>query len=160
MLRTRLVLTPCDNHSPFPKIWLKREELAHTGSHAINNAVGQALLAKRIGKGRVVTDTGSGQHGVATASMCAKLGLQCTVYMGAVDCERQELNVQKLKILGAKVNNAYVGGRCAHCNPNALKQKAWLHRCRSFRITGGGCLIGIVCRRFSVGRAVVVSQRS
>ena len=85
------------------KIWLKREDLAHTGAHKINNAIGQALLAKRIGKPRIIAETGAGQHGVATATICAKLGLDCTVYMGAVDCERQKLNVFRMKILGAKV---------------------------------------------------------
>ncbi|EED88066.1 tryptophane synthase [Thalassiosira pseudonana CCMP1335] len=84
-------------------IWLKREDLAHTGAHKINNAVGQALLAKRIGKPRIIAETGAGQHGVATATICAKLGLDCTVYMGAVDCERQKLNVFRMNTLGAKV---------------------------------------------------------
>lgn len=85
------------------KIWLKREDLAHTGAHKINNAIGQALLAKRIGKPRIIAETGAGQHGVATATICAKLGLDCTVYMGAVDCERQKLNVFRMNTLGAKV---------------------------------------------------------
>lgn len=84
-------------------IWLKREDLAHTGAHKINNAIGQALLAKRIGKPRIIAETGAGQHGVATATICAKLGLGCTVYMGAVDCERQKLNVFRMNTLGAKV---------------------------------------------------------
>lgn len=84
-------------------IWLKREDLAHTGAHKINNAVGQALLAKRLGKPRIIAETGAGQHGVATATICAKLGLDCTVYMGAVDCERQKLNVFRMNTLGAKV---------------------------------------------------------
>ncbi|EEC51340.1 predicted protein [Phaeodactylum tricornutum CCAP 1055/1] len=84
-------------------IWLKREDLAHTGAHKINNAIGQALLAKRIGKPRIIAETGAGQHGVATATICAKLGLDCTVYMGAVDCERQKLNVFRMNTLGAKV---------------------------------------------------------
>jgi tryptophan synthase len=84
-------------------IWLKREDLAHTGAHKINNAIGQALLAKRIGKPRIIAETGAGQHGVATATICAKLGLECTVYMGAVDCERQKLNVFRMNTLGAKV---------------------------------------------------------
>ena len=84
-------------------IWLKREDLAHTGAHKINNAIGQALLAKRIGKPRIIAETGAGQHGVATATICAKLGLDCTVYMGAVDCERQKLNVVRMNTLGAKV---------------------------------------------------------
>jgi tryptophan synthase len=77
--------------------------LAHTGAHKINNAIGQALLAKRIGKPRIIAETGAGQHGVATATICAKLGLDCTVYMGAVDCERQKLNVFRMNTLGAKV---------------------------------------------------------
>ena len=84
-------------------IWLKREDLAHTGAHKINNSIGQALLAKRIGKPRIIAETGAGQHGVATATICAKLGLDCTVYMGAVDCERQKLNVFRMNTLGAKV---------------------------------------------------------
>eukprot|EP00568_Trieres_chinensis_P002931 CAMPEP_0183308548 /NCGR_PEP_ID=MMETSP0160_2-20130417/22318_1 /TAXON_ID=2839 ORGANISM="Odontella Sinensis, Strain Grunow 1884" /NCGR_SAMPLE_ID=MMETSP0160_2 /ASSEMBLY_ACC=CAM_ASM_000250 /LENGTH=774 /DNA_ID=CAMNT_0025472407 /DNA_START=19 /DNA_END=2343 /DNA_ORIENTATION=+ len=84
-------------------IWLKREDLAHTGAHKINNAIGQALLAKRIGKPRIIAETGAGQHGVATATVCAMLGLDCTVYMGAVDCERQKLNVFRMNTLGAKV---------------------------------------------------------
>lgn len=84
-------------------IWLKREDLAHTGAHKINNAIGQALMAKRIGKPRIIAETGAGQHGVATATVCAKLGLDCTVYMGAVDCERQKLNVFRMNTLGAKV---------------------------------------------------------
>jgi len=84
-------------------IWLKREDLAHTGSHKINNAIGQALLAKRLGKPRIIAETGAGQHGVATATVCAKFGLDCTVYMGAVDCERQKLNVFRMNTLGTKV---------------------------------------------------------
>jgi tryptophan synthase len=85
------------------KIWFKREELAHTGAHKINNAVGQALLARRLGKRRIIAETGAGQHGVATAAVCAHFGLDCTVYMGAVDCERQSLNVFRMNVLGAKV---------------------------------------------------------
>merc|ERR1712151_524230 len=74
------------------QIWFKREELAHTGAHKINNAVGQALLAMKLGKKRIIAETGAGQHGVATAAACALLDLECVVYMGAVDCERQKLN--------------------------------------------------------------------
>jgi len=85
------------------RIWIKREEMAHTGAHKINNAVGQALLAKRLGKHRIIAETGAGQHGVATAAVCAHFGLDCTVYMGAVDCERQKLNVFRMNCLGAKV---------------------------------------------------------
>jgi len=84
-------------------IWLKREDLAHTGAHKINNAIGQALMAQRIGKRRIIAETGAGQHGVATATVCAMLGLECIVYMGAVDCERQKLNVFRMNTLGATV---------------------------------------------------------
>jgi tryptophan synthase len=90
-------------------IWLKREDLAHTGAHKINNAIGQALLAKRLGKPRIIAETGAGQHGVATATVCAMLGLECIVYMGAVDCERQKLNVFRMNTLGAKVVPVHAG---------------------------------------------------
>ncbi len=86
-----------------PKIYLKREDLAHTGSHKINNAVGQALLALRMGKKRVIAETGAGQHGVATATVAAKFGLECDVFMGEEDCERQALNVRRMKLLGTRV---------------------------------------------------------
>jgi tryptophan synthase beta chain len=85
------------------EIWLKREDLAHTGAHKINNAIGQALLARRLGAGRVIAETGAGQHGVASAAACARLGLPCVVYMGAVDMERQAPNVGRMKLLGAEV---------------------------------------------------------
>ena len=92
-------------------IWMKREELAHTGAHKINNAVGQALLALRLGKKRIICETGAGQHGVATAAVCAHFGLECIVYMGAVDCERQQLNVFRMNVLGAKVIPVESGSR-------------------------------------------------
>jgi len=85
------------------QIYLKREDLNHTGSHKINNTVGQALLAKRMGKTRIIAETGAGQHGVATATVAARLGLECVVYMGSVDVARQSLNVYRMKLLGAKV---------------------------------------------------------
>uniref|UniRef100_UPI00357138B5 tryptophan synthase subunit beta n=1 Tax=Nonomuraea glycinis TaxID=2047744 RepID=UPI00357138B5 len=85
------------------RIVLKREDLTHTGAHKINNVLGQALLTKRLGKKRVIAETGAGQHGVATATAAALLGLECVIYMGAVDCERQALNVARMKLLGAKV---------------------------------------------------------
>ena len=84
-------------------VWLKREDLAHTGAHKINNAIGQALLAKRLGAKRVIAETGAGQHGVASAAACARLGLPCSVYMGAVDIERQAPNVDRMQRLGAEV---------------------------------------------------------
>ena len=82
------------------ELWLKREDLAHTGAHKINNTVGQALLASRMGKPRVIAETGAGQHGVATAAACALLGLDCVVYMGAKDIERQALNVDRIPVEG------------------------------------------------------------
>jgi len=93
------------------RIFLKREDLAHTGAHKINNALGQALLAKRMGKRRVVAETGAGQHGVATATVCALLGLDCVVYMGAEDMERQSLNVFRMRLLGAEVRRVDAGSR-------------------------------------------------
>ncbi len=85
------------------KIYLKREDLCHTGAHKINNAIGQIILAKRMGKTRIIAETGAGQHGVATATACAKFGLECVVYMGAEDTVRQKLNVDRMELLGAKV---------------------------------------------------------
>jgi tryptophan synthase beta chain len=85
------------------KIYLKREDLLHTGAHKINNALGQVLLARRMGKSRIIAETGAGQHGVATATVAAMFGFQCVIYMGAVDCERQALNVYRMKMLGAEV---------------------------------------------------------
>lgn len=90
-------------HYGHAKIYLKREDLLHTGAHKINNALGQALLAKRMGKKRIVAETGAGQHGVATATVCALFGLSCTVYMGEEDMERQALNVFRMRLLGSKV---------------------------------------------------------
>ncbi len=91
------------------KIYLKREDLAHTGAHKINNALGQGLLAKRMGKKRIIAETGAGQHGVATATVCAMLGLQCIIYMGEVDIQRQSLNVFRMKLLGAEVRSVSSG---------------------------------------------------
>lgn len=93
------------------KIYLKREDLLHTGAHKINNALGQVLLARRMGKTRIIAETGAGQHGVATATVSAMFGLQCVIYMGAVDCERQSLNVYRMKMLGAEVVPVQAGQR-------------------------------------------------
>lgn len=92
-------------------VWLKREDLAHTGAHKINNAIGQALLAKRLGAGRVIAETGAGQHGVASAAACARVGLPCCVYMGTVDIERQAPNVDRMRRLGAEVVAVESGDR-------------------------------------------------
>jgi tryptophan synthase beta chain len=93
------------------KIYLKREDLLHTGAHKINNALGQGLLAKRMGKKRIIAETGAGQHGVATATVCALLGLECVIYMGDVDMARQELNVLRMRLLGAEVRGVAAGSQ-------------------------------------------------
>jgi tryptophan synthase beta chain len=93
------------------KIYIKREDLLHTGAHKINNTLGQALLAKRMGKNRIIAETGAGQHGVATATACALLGLECVVYMGEEDAQRQRLNVFRMKLLGAEVRVVKSGSR-------------------------------------------------
>src|SRR3954469_172382 len=91
------------------RIYLKREDLLHTGAHKINNALGQALLARRMGKHRIIAETGAGQHGVATATVCALLGFECVVYMGTEDMRRQELNVFRMRLLGAEVRGVNSG---------------------------------------------------
>src|SRR5688572_15478571 len=93
------------------EVWLKREDLAHTGAHKINNAIGQALLAKKLGAKRIVAETGAGQHGVASAAACARVGLPCTVYMGEIDMERQAPNVGRMRLLGSKVVAVKSGDR-------------------------------------------------
>lgn len=93
------------------KIYLKREDLCHTGAHKINNAIGQVLLAQRMGKKRIIAETGAGQHGVATATACAKFGLECVVYMGAEDMVRQKLNVDRMHLLGAEVKSVESGSK-------------------------------------------------
>jgi tryptophan synthase beta chain len=98
-------------HAGGARIWLKREDLAHTGAHKINNTVGQALLAVRMGKKRVIAETGAGQHGVATATAAARFGLECEIYMGSEDVRRQRLNVFRMELLGAKVNVVESGSR-------------------------------------------------
>ena len=93
------------------RVWLKREDLCHTGAHKVNNTIGQILLAKRMGKPRIIAETGAGQHGVATATACALMGLQCEVYMGAEDVRRQAPNVQRMDLLGAKVHSVTSGSK-------------------------------------------------
>ena len=100
---TALTPAPALGRAWGAEVWLKREDLAHTGAHKINNALGQAMLAKLIGATRIVAETGAGQHGVASAAACARVGLPCVVYMGAIDCERQAPNVDRMKRLGAEV---------------------------------------------------------
>src|SRR5262245_39419795 len=98
-------------HCGGAQIYLKREDLAHTGAHKINNALGQGLLARRMGKTRVIAETGAGQHGVATATVCALLGIECVVYMGVDDMARQRPNVFRMKLLGAEVRGVETGSR-------------------------------------------------
>ena len=98
-------------HSGGARIFLKREDLAHTGAHKINNALGQGLLARRMGKRRIIAETGAGQHGVAAAAVCAKLGLECIVYMGEEDVRRQSLNVFRMRLMGAEVRPVHGGSR-------------------------------------------------
>ena len=94
------------------RIYLKREDLNHTGAHKINNAIGQILIAKRLGKSRIIAETGAGQHGVATATVCALMGMKCVIYMGKLDVDRQAPNVLRMKMLGADVIPVYSGIVC------------------------------------------------
>ena len=96
-------------HCGGAKIYLKREDLLHTGAHKINNALGQALIAKRMGKRRIIAETGAGQHGIATAAMCAKMGFECVIYMGEEDMRRQSLNVFRMRLCGAEVRGVSAG---------------------------------------------------
>ena len=107
----RTLSGPPNGSQPNVRVFLKREDLTHTGAHKINNALGQALLARRMGKRRVVAETGAGQHGVATATACALLGLECRVYMGTEDMRRQALNVVRMQLLGATVHGVDAGSR-------------------------------------------------
>jgi tryptophan synthase beta chain len=104
-------LTPAERFAPGKRLYLKREDLLHTGAHKLNNALGQALLALRLGKGRVVAETGAGQHGVAAATVCARFGLECVVYMGAEDMRRQRPNLERMGLLGAEVRPVEFGTR-------------------------------------------------
>jgi tryptophan synthase beta chain len=108
-----------------PDIYLKREDLNHTGSHKINNCLGQALLARRLGKTQILAETGAGQHGVATATVCALLGMQCRVFMGAEDVRRQALNVRRMNLLGAEVVAVESGSRTLKDATNEA-MRAWV----------------------------------
>ncbi|KAK4988193.1 hypothetical protein LTR50_004116 [Elasticomyces elasticus] len=112
-------------HAGGANIWLKREDLNHTGSHKINNALGQILLARRLGKTEIIAETGAGQHGVATATVCAKFGMKCTIYMGAEDVRRQALNVFRIKLLGAQVIAVEAGSRTLRDAVNEA-MRAWV----------------------------------
>ncbi len=126
-------------HCGGAKIYLKREDLLHTGAHKINNALGQALLARRMGKQRIIAETGAGQHGVATAAVCAKFGLDCTVYMGAVDMERQALNVFRMRLMGAKVTPVEQGQKTLKDAVNEA-MRDWVTNVRSTHYILGSAL--------------------
>lgn len=117
------------------QIYFKREDLLHTGAHKINNAMGQGLLAKKMGKKRIIAETGAGQHGVATATVCALLGLDCTVYMGAVDMRRQELNVKRMRLLGANVIPVEVG-TCTLKDAVSEAMRDWVTHVDSYYLLG------------------------
>jgi tryptophan synthase beta chain len=104
-------LTRAERFAPEKRLYLKREDLLHTGAHKLNNALGQIVLARRLGKGRIVAETGAGQHGVATATVCARFGYECVVYMGSEDMRRQAPNVERMKLLGAEVRPVEFGTR-------------------------------------------------
>src|SRR5210317_1007435 len=108
------------------RIYLKREDLCHTGAHKVNNTIGQILLAKRLGKKKIIAETGAGQHGVATATVCALAGLECTVYMGEIDIARQAPNVARMKMLGAKVVAATSGSKTLKDATNEAI-RAWIN---------------------------------
>lgn len=117
------------------KIYLKREDLNHTGAHKVNNTIGQALLAKRLGKKRILAETGAGQHGVATATVCALLDLECIVYMGEIDIERQAPNVARMKMLGAKVVPATSGSKTLKDATNEAL-RAWINDPEAYYLIG------------------------
>ena len=120
------------------KIYLKREDLNHTGSHKLNNVIGQMLLAKRMGKTRVIAETGAGQHGVATATIAALMGMDCEVYMGAEDCERQALNVYRMELLGAKVHPVTTGtSTLKDAVSEAMRE--WTNRMSGYALCIGLC---------------------
>ena len=121
------------------KIYFKREDLLHTGAHKINNALGQALLARRMGKKRIIAETGAGQHGVATAAVCAKFGLECVIYMGAVDMERQALNVFRMRLMGAKVVAVEAGQKTLKDAVNEA-MRDWVTNVRSTHYILGSAL--------------------
>src|SRR6267143_4239956 len=126
-------------HAGGAKIYLKREDLLHTGAHKINNTLGQILLARRMNKRRIIAETGAGQHGVATATVCALFGLDCVVYMGTEDARRQHLNVQRMKLLGAEVREVDAGSRTLKDAINeALRD--WVTRVRDTHYVLGSVL--------------------
>ncbi|WP_309381212.1 tryptophan synthase subunit beta [Cerasicoccus frondis] len=126
-------------HCGGAKIYLKREDGLHTGAHKVNNCIGQAILAKRMGKKRIIAETGAGQHGVATAAVCAKFGFDCVVYMGEVDMERQALNVFRMRLMGAEVIGVKAGQRTLKDAVNEA-MRDWVTNCRDTHYILGSAL--------------------
>jgi len=126
-------------HCGGAKIYLKREDGLHTGAHKVNNCIGQAILAKRMGKKRIIAETGAGQHGVATAAVCAKFGFECVVYMGAVDMERQALNVFRMRLMGAEVRGVEAGQKTLKDAVNEA-MRDWVTNCRDTHYILGSAL--------------------
>jgi tryptophan synthase beta chain len=132
-------LTLTERFAPERRIYLKREDLLHTGAHKLNNVLGQAVLARRLGKQRIVAETGAGQHGVATATMCARFGLECVVYMGAEDMRRQRPNVERMQLLGAEVRAVEFGTRTLkEATSEAIRD--WIANVRTTHYLIGSCL--------------------
>jgi tryptophan synthase beta chain len=132
-------LTLAERFAPGKRLYLKREDLLHTGAHKLNNALGQALIAKRLGKPRIVAETGAGQHGVASATVCARLGLECVVYMGSEDMRRQQPNVDRMRLLGAEVVPVELGTRTLReATSEAIRD--WLTNVETTHYLLGSCV--------------------
>jgi tryptophan synthase beta chain len=132
-------LTLAERFAPGKRLYLKREDLLHTGAHKLNNALGQALLARRLGKDRIVAETGAGQHGVATATVCARFGFECRVYMGARDMRRQRPNVERMELLGAEVVPVEFGTRTLkEATSEAIRD--WISNVESTHYLIGSCV--------------------
>jgi tryptophan synthase beta chain len=132
-------LTRAERFAPAKRLYLKREDLLHTGAHKLNNALGQAVLAQRLGKRRIVAETGAGQHGVATASVCARFGLECVVYMGAEDMRRQQPNVERMGLLGAEVRAVEFGTRTLkEATSEAIRD--WIENVETTHYLIGSCV--------------------
>jgi tryptophan synthase beta chain len=132
-------LTLAERFAPGKRVYLKREDLLHTGAHKLNNALGQAVLARRLGKRRIVAETGAGQHGVATATVCARFGLECVVYMGAEDMRRQRPNVERIGLLGAEVRPVEIGTRTLkEATSEAIRD--WIENVETTHYLIGSCV--------------------
>ncbi len=141
------------------QIYLKREDLNHTGAHKINNAIGQALLAKKMGKKRLIAETGAGQHGVATATIAAKLGMECVVYMGAEDIKRQAMNVYRMKLLGATVVPVKAGSQTLKDALNEALRDWVTHVDATFYIIGTVAARILTLKWFEISSPLLVKKQ-